>query len=291
MTRVLITGVTSLHGWPLYNALTEQLGPQSVLGICPPKTKMALFPSDNATPCCVNEVEHLETLFHQFKPTHVIHAAGMCDLDVCELWPGLAYKRNVEGTQNIATLSRDCYVMQISTDLVFSGNQPPADGYCEDDQPDPLSIIGKTFIQAEQIIAALPHSLTVRKGLPMGPSLTGRKGPIDYLAYRFSRGKPLTLFYDELRSVMFSEDLTEGLLKLWEMEATGRVHLGGPQKVSLYDIGQYLIDSRDYDPACLIRASRVDDPEGLPRIGDVSLNSTTAYELLGSTPRPWPCPS
>jgi dTDP-4-dehydrorhamnose reductase len=149
-------------------------------------------------------------------------------------------------------------------------------------------MIGKTFIQAEQLIADLPHSLIVRKGLPMGPSFTGRKGPIDYLAYRFSRGKPLTLFYDELRSVMFSEDLTEGLLKLWERETTGLVHLGGPQKVSLYGIGRYLIDTRHYDPTYLIRASRFDDLEGLPRIGDVSLNSHQAYTLMNYVPRAWP---
>ncbi|MDH3600204.1 MAG: sugar nucleotide-binding protein, partial [Candidatus Tectomicrobia bacterium] len=276
MKRVLITGVTSLHGWPLYKALTQQMGAESVLGICPPKTKLSLFSDENVIPCCINEVEELDAIFTRFQPTHVIHAAGMCDLDVCELWPSLAYKRNVEGTQQIVKLSRDCYVMYLSTDLVFSGNHPPRDGYSENDPVDPVSMIGKTFIQAERAVAQLSGALIVRKGLPMGPSISGRKGPIDYLSHRFSRGKPLTLFYDEWRSTLYIEDLIQGLLNLWERHATGYYHLGGPKKVSLYDIGRYLIRTQHYDPACLIKASRFEDTTGLPRIGDVALNSAKA---------------
>ncbi len=286
--RVLITGTTSLHGWPLYSALTQQLGAAQVFGVCPPKTKPALFPADNVASCCVNDRDGLRRIFDQFEPTHVIHAAGMCDLDVCEQWPGLAYQRNVEGTANIVSLSRDCYLLQVSTDLVFSGNNPPLDGYTESCQPDPVSMIGKTFRQAENIVQQLPRAAIVRKGLPMGPSFSGRKGPIDYLAYRFSRGKPLTLFYDEMRSALSSEDLTHGLLKLWRMEVRGYFHLGGPKKVSLYDIGKYVIDTRAYDPVCLIRASRFEDPSGLPRIGDVALNSQHAYDTMHYTPKPWP---
>jgi dTDP-4-dehydrorhamnose reductase len=288
MKRVLITGVTSLHGWPLYQALTQQLGPTHVLGICPPKTKMAQFPAGNAIPCCINDRVELTTLFAQFRPSHVIHAAGMCDLDVCERWPGLAYQRNVEGTRNIMRLSRDCHVMQISTDLVFSGNDTPAQGYDEDSEPDPPSMIGKTFIEAEAIVAQRPDAMIVRKGLPMGDSLSGRKGPIDYLSYRFRRGKSLTLFYDELRSALYLDDLITGLCLLWETEAPGRYHFGGPQRVSLYDIGHYLIKTRRYDPACLIRASRFEDHDHLPRIGNVALNSQRAYALTGFTPKAWP---
>jgi dTDP-4-dehydrorhamnose reductase len=288
MKRVLITGVTSLHGWPLYKALTQQLGPKHVLGIGPPKTKAAQFPEGNAIPCCINDIAGLTAVFEQFRPTHVIHAAGMCDLDVCELWPSLAYQRNVVGTQNVARLSRNCHVMYISTDLVFSGNHPPLEGYDEHSRPDPPSMIGKTFIQAEAIMAQRPNAMIVRKGLPMGASLSGRKGPIDYLAYRFRRGKPLTLFYDELRSALYIDDLIAGLRLLWETQATGCYHFGGPQRVSLYDIGNYLIKTRHYDPTCLIRASRFEDPADLPRIGNVALNSRRAYTLTGFTPRAWP---
>jgi dTDP-4-dehydrorhamnose reductase len=243
------------------------LGVTQVFGICPPKTKLSLFPDGNVTPCCVNDRDGLKRAFDQFEPTHVIHAAGMCDLDVCEQWPSLAYQRNVEGTANIVALSRDCYVMHLSTDLVFSGNNPPLDGYTEGCQPDPISMIGKTFCQAERIVQQLPNWTIVRKGLPMGPSCSGRKGPIDYLAYRFRRGKPLTLFYDEMRSALSSEDLTDGLLKLWGLQASGYFHLGGPKKVSLYDIGKHVIEVR---------------------IGDVALNSQHAYATIGFAPKPWP---
>jgi dTDP-4-dehydrorhamnose reductase len=288
MRRVLITGITSLHAWPLYKQLTLQLGRAQVLGICPPKTNLALFADNNVIPCCINDFGQLHGIFDHFKPTHVMHAAGLCDLDVCELWPALAYHRNVEGTRNIVALSRDCHVMYMSTDLVFSGQHPPVHGYHDTCPPDPISMIGKTFVQAEDAVRQLPDFTIVRKGLPMGPSLSRRKGPIDYLSHRFRQGKLLTLFYDELRSAIYSDDLTSGVLQLWTMEAQGLYHLGGPRKVSLYDIGTYVIDTNQYDSACLIRASRLEDTVGLPRIGDVSLNSQRTYDLLQYTPRPWP---
>ncbi len=288
MKRVLITGITSLHGWPLYKTLTTQLGAQQVLGLCPPKTRLAGFPVGNVLPCCMNDVPGLRAAFTQFRPTHVIHAAGMCDLDVCELWPSLAYQRNVEGARNVAQLSRDCHVLYCSTDLIFSGHEPPAAGYDEASPPDPISMIGTTFLQAEHIIAQLPTALILRKGLPMGESFSGRKGPLDYLAHRFRQHKPLTLFYDELRSALYLDDFITGLCVLWEQEATGLYHFGGPQRVSLYAIGQYLMATRPYDPACLLRASRLEDRTGLPRIGNVALHSQRAYTAMGFTPRAWP---
>jgi dTDP-4-dehydrorhamnose reductase len=237
----------------------------------------------------MNDRERLQTLFDDLQPTEVIHAAGMCDLDVCELWPGLAYARNVEGTRNIVALSQRCSsFLYISTDLVFSGQNPPPAGYSVTCPADPISMIGKTFLQAEAIVAQLPQALMVRKGLPIGPSLSGRKGALDYLAHRFRQGKPLTLFYDELRSAIASDDFTHGVLRLWAMGATGLYHFGGPRKVSLYAIGQYVIETYHYEASCLIRASRHDDQSGLPRIGDVALNSQRTYDVLGFTPRPWP---
>lgn len=288
MKRVLITGITSLHGWPLYNALTARLGAQQVLGICPPRTRVGRFPAGNAIPCCTSDMAQLSTIFGRFRPTHVIHAGGMCDLNVCELWPSLAYQRNVEGTTNVARLSRDCHLLYCSTDLVFSGNTPPATGYHEAMPPDPLSMIGKTFVQAEQVVAHLPSAMIVRKGLPMGDSFSGRKGPLDYLAHRFRQNKPLTLFYDELRSALYLEDFIAGMLLLWETENAGLYHFGGPRRVSLYDIGEFLMQTRPYDRRCLMRASRFEDREGLPRIGNVALDSRRAYALTGFTPRPWP---
>ena len=288
MKRVLITGVTSLHGWPLYKTLSEQLGPEQVLGICPPKTKMAQFPLGNVRPCCINDIAGLTEAFTLFRPTHIIHAAGMCDLDVCELWPSLAYQRNVEGTRNIAQLSRDCHVMQISTDLAFSGNHPPPRGYAEDHPPDPPSMIGKTFIEAESIIEQLPHALIVRKGLPMGDSISGRKGPIDYLAYRFRRGKPLTPFLRRIalcplrrrphhRFTPIVGARNDRALPLWRSQTHEPIrHRAPPHR------------DAQLRPHLPHPASRFEDPDDLPRIGDVALDSRRAYALTGFTPKAWP---
>jgi len=168
MKRVLLTGMTSLHGWPLYNALTTPLSPQQVRGLYPPQTRLARLSAGNVLPCCMHDSAGLREAFAHFRPTHGIPAAGMCDLNVCALWPGLAYQRNVEGARNVAQLSRDCHVLFCRTDLIFSGNTPPEAGYDEASQPDPLSMMGKTVCQAEQVMGPVACGVNPAQGFAHG---------------------------------------------------------------------------------------------------------------------------
>jgi len=67
-------------------------------------------------------------------------------------------------------------------------------------------------------------------------------------------------------------------------KAQGLFHLGGPQKYSLYDIGDYLVKKQCYDSHYLIHASRHEEENGPPRIGDVSLNSSKFRSATNFSP-------
>jgi hypothetical protein len=40
MRRILITGITSIHGWPIYKKLKSLLEPDGLFGIRPPNMRI-----------------------------------------------------------------------------------------------------------------------------------------------------------------------------------------------------------------------------------------------------------
>jgi len=124
----------------------------------------------------------------------------------------------------------------------------------------------------------------IRLGLPIGPSISGEKGPIDFIAKRLSRNNKMTLFHDEIRSLITTTDLARAVIHFFDKKGKGIFHCGGPQEYSLYDIGVYLVEERGYQEEHLIRSSRFSEKNGPPRIGRVVLDSTKFYEFTGFTP-------
>ena len=285
-SRVLITGITSIHGWPVYKKLKSIVGPDRLFGIRPPN--MEIPDDSNAASICMTEKEELTRLRDEFQPTHVLHGAGVCDLDICEARPHYAHDINVNGAKNIVSVfSESCYIMYLSADLVFSGNNPSQHGYAETDKPDPVSVVGKTFLFAEKEIAEAARHAIVRLGLPMGDSIQGKKGAVDFIEGRLRRGLPMSLFHDEYRSCIDCDDLADAIVSLFSMEVEGLFHVGGPRPVSLYEIGDRILRRGNYRRDALRKWSRADDVNGPPRIGNVHLNSQKAELLLGRSFRLW----
>jgi dTDP-4-dehydrorhamnose reductase len=285
-SRILITGITSIHGWPLYKKLESIVNPARLFGIRPPN--MRIPDNNNIASICVTDREKLARVRNEFQPTHVLHAAGVCDLDTCEERPRYAYDINVTGARSIVSVfSEFCYIMYLSADLVFSGDNASTQGYSETDRPDPISVVGKTFLLAETEIAKAPRHAIVRLGLPMGDSVQGKKGAIDFIEGRLKRGLPMSLFHDEYRSCIGCEDLAEAVVSLLSLEAEGLFHVGGPRAVSLYEIGERILERGNYRKEALRKWSRKDDVNGPPRIGNVHLNSAKAERFLGRAFKPW----
>jgi dTDP-4-dehydrorhamnose reductase len=287
-SRILITGITSIHGWPLYRKLQSMVPPDRLFGVRPPR--MLIPNHDNTEPICMTDAGELARIRDEFRPTHVLHAAGVCDLDSCEANPTYAYNINVNGARTIVSVfSSSCYLMYLSADLVFSGDHASPQGYLETDNPDPVSVVGKTYALAEKEIAKARRHAIVRIGLPMGDSIQGEKGAIDFIEGRLKRGLPMSLFHDEYRSCIPCDDLADAVLSLFSMEAEGLFHVGGPRAVSLYEIGERILRRGNYRREALRKWSRRDDVNGPPRIGNVHLNSAKAERLLGRSFKPWEC--
>lgn len=277
--RILATGITSIHGWPIWQKLLAEMPENNLFGICPPHTKLPV-PGYTAA-VCITDKERLQKIKDSFKPQIIIHCAGVCDLDVCEERPNWAYSLNVTGTETIyEVFGSTCKIYYMSTDLVFSGNNPPVDGYCEKHEPDPVSIAGKTFSKAETIINDSADNCTIRLGLPLGDSFTGDKGAIDWVKSRLTKNKPVTLFIDELRSCVWCSQIADMTIAVLNLDLNYTFHFGGKRSWQLYEVGQYVLEKYNCPSHLLKGILRHEEVNGPPRIGDVSMNSSKLLTFL-----------
>ncbi|MFP4164453.1 MAG: sugar nucleotide-binding protein [Chitinispirillaceae bacterium] len=275
-----MTGVTSIHGWPIFDWLNTLMGSDRLYAIRSPK--MRIPRGENVLPVCITDKDTLKEIKKRFHPTHVLHCAGVCDLDVCEERPAWARLMNTEGARVIADVFGEvCHVTYFSSDLIFSGRGVPQKGYCEECVPDPLTVAGKTMVGAEREISRCPRFCIVRLGLPIGESVTGDKGAVGFIRRRFERSLPVTLFRDELRSCIKCDDITAAAVRILQLEPEGLLHCGGPVKRSLHRLGEYVLRRGGFDPFLLKGILRREEKAGPPRMGDVSLNSAKAEEMLG----------
>jgi dTDP-4-dehydrorhamnose reductase len=89
----------------------------------------------------------------------VLHAAAWTDVDGAEVHPQDAAAVNFGGTQHVTELGAP--VALFSTDYVFDGRKRKA--YVESDRPNPLSVYGRTKLQAEAAAGRTPGS-SARRG-------------------------------------------------------------------------------------------------------------------------------
>jgi dTDP-4-dehydrorhamnose reductase len=81
-----------------------------------------------------------------YRPDLVLHAAAWTDVDGAEADPAAAETVNVDGTRNVAAL--EAPLVYYSTDYVFDGRK--REPYVESDEPDPLSVYGRTKLEGER---------------------------------------------------------------------------------------------------------------------------------------------
>jgi dTDP-4-dehydrorhamnose reductase len=124
----------------------------------------------------------------------------------------------------------------------------------------------------------------------MGVSFNGHAGAIDWIQSRFKKGKPATLYYDEVRTPTYTDCLNPLLATvLARHDICGLFHAGGPRRLSLFQIAQIVNRVGGYDPQLLHGCLRIEAGPLPPRAGDVTLDSTKLARALGYDPfDPWP---
>lgn len=284
---LLISGIAGPSG---YHALHyfQSRWPGRVIGIRQTDTRRLAGPGIVA--CNTEDGGSLERLFERHRFAAVLDCAGSCALKSCQLDPQLARRANVEGVGHIARLARDwrARLVHLSVDLVFGGRE--GGGYVETDPTDPVTVYGKTMVEGEQVIGRVyPEACILRISLPMAVSFNGHAGAIDWIASRFRKSRPATLYTDEIRTPTYGDCLSRLCETMLAGTLSGVYHAGGPSRLSLYQIAQVINRVGDYDPRLLFGMPRRHAGPIPPRAGDVTMDSTRLARTLGFDPfSPWP---
>lgn len=284
---LLITGVAGVAGYNAYRYFSARYPGQVIA------TRRAdnwPLRGEGIVACDADDHEQLARLFDEYQFRSVLNSEGSCKLKSCELDPRMAYRVNVGGVENLlATIrGREVRLVHLSVDLVFSGQ---GDGlHVEEDRTDPVTVYGKTMVEAETLILSRrPDACVLRISLPMGISFNGHAGAIDWIQSRFRKSKPATLYYDEFRSPTYTDCLNLVLEDIFRRDLAGLYHAGGPNHLSLFQIAQIVNRLGGYDPDLLIGCLRREAGPMPPRAGNVTMSSDKLAATLGYGPfSPWP---
>jgi len=268
---IYLFGATSILGFNI-----ARLFPRSVLPFVPPGNRsrsVRHWPALN-----LDGAEWAPALFAARQPEILIYCHAVCDVPKCEAAPAWAGEINVDYIRRlIEALSDRTRLVYVSSDHVFGG-----DGvYDERSPPCPISVYGKTRVEAEDVVLNRPNSLVIRTGLAIGPSPNGRTGHWDWLRYRTRRNLPVTIVYNEYRSVVWASDLAKRVLQLADSSETGIRHVPATRVLSRVELADHLLDisgiTADYR-----RESR--HQRGAPHLGRVELASLYRGVLFDALP-------
>lgn len=220
------------------------------------------------------------------NPDWIINFAAFTDVNSAENQKGdqdgIVWKTNVTGLENLCNSFLSDKIIQISTDMVFSGTKENPGPYHENSSTESdqnrLTWYGWTKNQAEKIIhhhggSVLRITYPVRSNFP--PKL-------DYIrsyVKKFQEGKQNPLFKDQHVSISFIDEVAEALINIVENDASGIFHVSS-DSTTPYELLSFVIDQLGGDTSKVTSSSIVDflktQPNQFryPQFGGLNSNQT-----------------
>ncbi len=170
------------------------------------------------------------------RPDLIVDAAGVANLDTCEVDRWNAYLVNRDGAKHLAMAAAEVGALLVypSSDLVFDGSRQTP--YLEEDPPNPLSIYGDTKLAAElAVMSHAPKHLVIRTGWLFGPY--GRSYVTDLLDWR--RTQEVVLGGEDHRSQpTYQFDYVDAVLELVKRGKTGLWHVAAEGDTTQYELAR-----------------------------------------------------
>ncbi|HEY6066063.1 MAG TPA: dTDP-4-dehydrorhamnose reductase [Thermoanaerobaculia bacterium] len=221
--RVLVTGASGMLG----SDLTPSLAGAGYDVFARPRADLD-----------VTDEGEVAAAFRDVEPHVVVNCAAFTKVDASET-DDAAWTVNVRGVGNLA---RECRrrgvrLVQVSTDFVFDGTK--GEPYTETDETAPLSMYGRSKRAGEEAALDVPSALVVR-----GSWLFGRGGWnfIEAILKQAEQGKrELTVVDDQKGKPTATTDLSEAIVALLALGATGIYHFANRGEVSWFDFAREIL--------------------------------------------------
>lgn len=283
--KILLTGANGLLGQKLVELLGSRPG-HSVLATGRGPCRIESLPSNVLYESCdISSAASVTAIFDAFRPDAVIHTAAMTNVDECELHPEACRRQNVEATANIIRASENCgaHLIHLSTDFIFDGSAGP---YREEDAPNPISIYGKSKLDAEELVtkAGCAWSI-VRTVLVYGiaPGLS-RSNIILWVKASLEQGKEIQVVDDQFRTPTLAEDLAMGCLLIAEKKAEGIFNISGKDFLTPYDMALQTADFFSLNKGLIKKATAATFSQPAKRPPRTGFDISKAQKMLDYKP-------
>ena len=174
------------------------------------------------------------------EPEYVINCAATTDVDRCEREPEWAEQVNVKAPMTLARACRNlgASLVHISTDYVFDGRKTGF--YTQQDQPNPLSVYGKTKLAGEIAVQEeLAASFVIRTSWIFGPG--GKNFGSRVLEYA-GRGVQLKGVIDQTSIPTYAPDLAARIEEVLELGVSGLYQITNFGPGTWYEFARLVLD-------------------------------------------------
>ncbi len=236
----------------------------------------------------IEDLNQIKTIISKVNPDLLFHLAAETDVDKCELDPDHAYRVNVLGTQNLASVSKEHNIQMsyVGTCGIFDGKKQVA--YNENDVTNPVSVYAKTKLEGERIVKALINKHFIfRVGWMMGGEKNDKKFVAKIVKLILTK-KEIFVVDDKFGSPTYTVDLARAMTKIIKGGFYGLYHLTNTGSCSRYELACKIRDILNKKEVVIKPISSHDFPLPAPR-PDSEVSESMNLKLIGfdGIMRPW----
>jgi dTDP-4-dehydrorhamnose reductase len=266
--RIAITGAAGLFGHGLVRAFS---------------TRHEVFPLTRAE-ADITDGEAVLAALERVRPDLVVHPAGIPDLDISEADPARSFQVNFHGTRNVVEAARQmgAGVAHISTDSVFDGKKLTP--YIETDQPRPLTVYGRTKLQAEQAVKTLAKHWIFRVSVLFGP---GKINFVEKGIRKVAAGDEYVVASDQLGSATHTVDAGMKILEVVEAGPCGLYHLSNQGSCTRWELARKAVELAGLNPEKVKGVPDAMMGRRVPRLKYAVMKMEALQQAGFALPRPW----
>ena len=214
-------------------------------------------PRDGLTRLNISDQEQTMSTVRAFRPSLVVHAGAMANVDLCEIERESCYKVNVMGTQNLieSAAAIGAKLIYFSSDYIFDGRSGP---YSENDIPNPLNFYGVCKLEGERMIQKqLGDFLIARTTVVYGWERQGKNFVMSVIS-NLRRGEMMRIPSDQVGTPTYADNIAQALLDLFRTGQTGVFNIAGPELMDRHTLANLVAETFDLRKELLIPISTAD---------------------------------
>ena len=236
------------------------------------KTRLEFSGIDSTCVDLMTDRNKIVSLIYELKPNFIINTAAHSSVDQCETNHEEADLLHVDITKDIALACKkiNSKLVYLSTDAVFEGQLNKK--YIESDTPNPVNYYGKSKLYAEKVVLdASSINVVLRTAVIYGWHPRSRF--TGWILDSLLNNKCVDTFIDQYNTPTLVDDLTNSILKIFDLGICGLYHATGATCINRYDFALKLAEKFNLNKSLIVPVTSKEKKQVAPRGVSTCLNS------------------